>query len=153
MPDIFVRNTLMDIDRTIHHTIADKQKGKFVIYTNGIGGKLVKEYLESEFNIKPEYVIDNKAYNGEDILNIKQAKKRDNRDTYFLICSWHKDFYDAIREAIYEAFPKEQIIDVFPCAERKELPTNKEICDVLHLIDMYTKNEEDRLVCNKYTTI
>lgn len=128
-----------EIDDNIRCTIEDKKEKKFVIYTNGMGGRLVREYLESEFQITTEYTIDNKMYNGADILNIEQAKKRKNEDTYFLICSWHKDYYDEIRKVIYEAFQREQIIDVFPNEDVCVLPSDGEILEILDYVDSYTK--------------
>lgn len=143
MPDLLIRNIARDIDRNIRNSIVDEGKRKFVIYTNGMGGKFVKEYLASEFGISPEYIIDNKVFNGKDVLNIEQAKKRDNENVYFLISSWHNDYYEQIREVIYGAFPKEQIIDVFPRVKPKVLPTDEEICSVLRDIDAYVKGMEN----------
>ncbi len=102
------------------------------------GGGLVKEYLKSEFSIFPEYTIDNKKYNGIDILSIDQAKKRNNENVYFLICSWHNDLYEQIRLPIYNTFPKEQIIDVFPRIA-ESLPTSSEILYYLRKIDTFVE--------------
>lgn len=140
MPDLLIRNIIKNLDSHLRHMIVDEGKNKFVIYTNGMGGKLAREYLKTEFSIVPEYTIDNKAYNGKDILNIDQAKKRNNQNVYFLICSWHPDHYDEIRRAIYEAFPREQIMDIFPCTA---LPTKKEISSVLHYIDNFIRDLEE----------
>ena len=106
-----------------------------------MGGQLVKEYLEMEFSIEPEYIIDNKIYDGITVLNIEQAQRRNNKDIYFLICSWHEEYYDEIREKIYRIFPKEQIIDLFPKTVTT-LPTTADICRVLSYIDTYLKVEE-----------
>ena len=135
MPSLFLRNIIRDVDKVLRCHITDEGKDKFVIYTNGNGGKLVKEYLESEFGITPQYIIDNKVYDGNEILSIEQAKKRDNTGVYFLICSWHNDYYDEIRKNIYEACPEKQIIDLFSHPEEKVLPTKEEICQVLSFID------------------
>ena len=141
MPDLFIRTIIQKFDAHLRHIIKDEGKNKFVIYTNGMGGKLAREYLKTEFGIIPEYTIDNKRYNGSDILNIEQAQKRNNKSVYFLVCSWHPDYYDEIRRVIYEAFPNEQIIDIFP---RAALPGKKEICAVLHHIDSYIRDLEDK---------
>lgn len=83
MPSLFLRNIIRDVDKVLRCHITVEGKDKFVIYTNGNGGKLVKEYLESEFGITPQYIIDNKVYDGNEILSIEQAKKRDNTGVYF----------------------------------------------------------------------
>ena len=137
MPNLLIRNIIHDVDKILRQAILREGKHKFVIYTNGTGGKLVKEYLESEFGISPEYIIDNKVYDGKEVLNMQQAKKRDNKGIYFLICSWHNDYYDEIRKDIYDAFPKKQIIDLFPRTGEKKLPTKKEIIQVFHFLDTF----------------
>lgn len=80
-------------------------------------------------------------YDGITVLNIEQAQRRNNKDVYFLICSWHGEYYDEIREKIYGTFPKEQIIDLFPKLVIT-LPTTADICKVLSYIDSYIKVEE-----------
>jgi hypothetical protein len=142
MPNLLMRSIVKGIEKILCHAVAEEGKSKFVIYTNGMGGKIVKEYLDSEFHIKPEYTIDNKVYNGKEVLSIEQAKKRDNHNVYFLISSWHNDYYDEIRKRIYEAFPREQIIDLFPHTEEK-LPTDEEICQVLKIVESFTAGMED----------
>ncbi len=141
MPDLTVRNVAKNIIKRLRSIVIDEKKDKFVLYTNGMGGQLVKEYLEMEFSIEPEYIIDNKIYDGITVLNIEQAQRRNNKDIYFLICSWHEEYYDEIREKIYRIFPKEQIIDLFPKTVTT-LPTTADICRVLSYIDTYLKVEE-----------
>ncbi|MCI8584824.1 MAG: hypothetical protein HFI92_02820 [Lachnospiraceae bacterium] len=136
MPDLVMRDIAKKIMECMKTIIIDEKKDRFVIYTNGMGGKLVKKYLDVEFHIKPEYIIDNKSYDGKHILSIEQAKSRDNKGVYFLICSWHGDYYEEIRKKIYDAFPEEQIIDLFP-RMKKSLPTDEEICNVLQYVNMY----------------
>ena len=70
MPSLFIRNMEKDMELVLRHVIVEEGKKRFAIYTNGTAGKMVREYLESEFGIYPEYVIDNIVYNGRDILNI-----------------------------------------------------------------------------------
>lgn len=142
MPDLMIRTMIrrMDDNQLLRHRILDEKK-KIVIYTNGMGGKLARKYLLHEFGICPEYTIDNKLYNGEDVLNIEQAKKRDNRNSCFLICSYNNDFYDEVRDPIYKAFPEEQIIDLFP--REKLLPSEEEICKMLHYVDTYIDSKEN----------
>ena len=153
MPSLFIRNMEKDMERVLRHVIVEEGKKRFAIYTNGTGGKMVREYLESEFGIYPEYVIDNIVYNGRDILNIVQAKERDNREIYFLICSWNNEYYDEIRNTIYEGFPKEQVIDVFPRREKKNLPEREEICQILSIIDKDIKGLVEKNACKQYTAI
>lgn len=136
MPDLVLRNMTKNITEYLQPLIVDEKKNRFVIYTNGMGGQTVKKYLETEFSIKPEYIIDNKTYDGTDILNMEQAKKRDNRGVCFLICSWHGDYYKEIRKKIYDTFPEEQIVDLFPKVD-KTLPTDEEICKVLQYLNTY----------------
>ncbi len=62
-----------------------------------------------------------------------------------MICSWNSDFYTEIRKAIYEAFPAEQVVDLFPKADQG-LPTEEEICNVLHYVDSYVHNGE-KMTC------
>lgn len=140
MPDLIYRNLTKNIIKYVQPAVADHKKNKFVIYTNGMGGQVVRKYLETEFSIWPEYIIDNKVYDGINILNIEQAKKRDNSGVYFLICSWHGDYYEEIRKKIYDAFPREQIIDVFPRVD-KALPTDEEICETLRYLNTYLERE------------
>lgn len=137
--DIKIRELKHRIEKVILQIDGIREK-RFVIYTNGIGGKAVKKYLETEFHIVPEYVIDNKLYNGLDILSLEQAKCRDNEGVFFLVCSWNDDFYIEIRRAIYAAFPKNQIIDIFP---KKELPDDKEIRLELRHIKAYCEENEN----------
>lgn len=142
MPDLSMRNISKNIIEILRTVVLDEKKDKFVIYTNGMGGKFAKEYLETEFGIKPEYIIDNKKYDGINVLSIEQALERNNEGVYFLICSWHGEYYTEIRKKIYRAFPKEQIIDLFPIKENKPLPTDEEICKVIQSLDTYIKNVE-----------
>lgn len=100
------------------------------------GGALVKECLKKKYSILPEYTIDNKTNNGTTILSIEQAKRRNNEGISFLICSWNDRYYMEIRQVIYEAFPEEQIIDIFK-EEGEILPTEKEISDVLYYVEGY----------------
>lgn len=51
-------------------------------------------------------MIDNKRHDGKTILNIEEERKRKNKGIYFLISSWHNDYYN----------------------EKKVLPTQEEIC-------------------------
>lgn len=145
MPDWTFRENIKKIAGKIRPVVKGGKKDKFVIYTNGAGGQLVKRYLETEFSIEPQYIIDNKTYDGVHVLNLEQAKKRDNKDACFLICSWNSDFYTEIRKAIYEAFPAEQVVDLFP-KEDQGLPTKEEICNVLHYVDSYVHNGE-KMTC------
>lgn len=90
-----------------------------------------------KYSVSPQYTIDNKENNGTTVLSIEQAKQRNNENTYFLICSWNSMFGTEIRRVIYEAFPEEQIIDIF--REEDILPTEEEICDVLRHVEGYIK--------------
>ena len=136
------------IDRVLRPFVQENKEKKYVIYTNGIGGKMVRDYLETEFHIYPEYIIDNLKYDGVNVLNLEQARMRKNENVYFLICSWHIDYYVDIREKIYREFSKEQIIDLFPnWIIEKVLPTKKEICDMLSYVDKYIK-EMEKEVCS-----
>ena len=65
---------------------------RFVLYPNGEIAKMVKRILISQYNIIPEYTVDNYTFNGENILNLEQAKKTQQRGVYFLICSDKKTF-------------------------------------------------------------
>lgn len=139
MPSVLAKDIIDTIDKNFRHFIEENKSKKFVIYTNGMGGTLVRNYLKSKFSIIPEYIIDNKVYNGIDILNIEQAKKRNNQNTYFLICSWDYNLYEEIRQTIYNAFPSNQIIDIFPHI-RKSLPTESEIIKVFYHVNSYLEN-------------
>ena len=47
MPDLTVRNVAKNIIKRLRSIVIDEKKDKFVIYTNGMGGQLVKECLET----------------------------------------------------------------------------------------------------------
>ena len=119
---------MVHIDKVIRRLVEEEGKRRFVIYTNGLGGALAGECLR-KYSVSPQYTIDN--------LSIEQAKQRNNENTYFLICSWNSMFGTEIRRVIYEAFPEEQIIDIF--REEDILPTEEEICDVLRHVEGYIK--------------
>ena len=53
---------------------------RFVLYPNGEIAKMVKRILISQYNIIPEYTVDNYTFNGENILNLEQ--KRHNKEAY-----------------------------------------------------------------------
>ena len=143
MKNILVRRYCKYFEEAISKI--DSKEKKFVIYTNGVVGRFAKEYLKQEYNIDVAFVIDNKAYNGQDILNLEQAKKRNESNLVYLICSDNLDFYDEVREAIYKVLPKEQIIDVFSTVNKKDLPTEEQIVEVLKQIDECLENMEKQI--------
>ena len=60
MPNVLAKDIIDTIDKNFRHFIEENKSKKFVIYTNGMGGTLVRNYLKSKFSIIPEYIIDNK---------------------------------------------------------------------------------------------
>lgn len=116
---------------------------RFVLYPNGEIAKMVKQILISQYNIIPEYIVDNYTFNGENILNLEQAKKTQQRGVYFLICSDKKNIYNELRIKIKEYIDAEMILDLFPRINNKYL--NKEICHKLDELD-----EDIRCMVKKY---
>lgn len=143
MKNALVRKYCKYFDNVISQINLEEKR--FVIYTNGVVGKFAKEYLKQEYKIDVAFVIDNKAYNGQDVLNLEQAKKRNESDIVYLICSDNLDFYNEVRKAIYDALPKEQIVDVFSTINKKDLPTEEQIVEVLTEIDKHLENMEKQI--------
>lgn len=116
---------------------------RFVLYPNGEIAKMVKQILISQYNIIPEYIVDNYTFNGGNILNLEQAKKTQQRGVYFLICSDKKNIYSELRIKIKEFIDDEMILDMFPRINNNCL--NEEICKKLDELD-----EDIRCMVKKY---
>ena len=111
----------------------DIGRKKFVLYPNGEVAKMVKNILISKYNIVPEYTVDNYCFNGKTILNLEQAKKVQQTDVYYLICSDRKNIYDEIRMKIKQYIDNEQILDVFPIIDNNSI--KEEIYQKLDALD------------------
>lgn len=116
---------------------------RFVLYPNGEIAKMVKQILISQYNIIPEYVVDNYNFNGKNILNLEQVKRTQQRGVYFLICSDKKNIYNELRIKIKEYIDDEMILDVFPRIDNNCL--SEEMCHKLDELD-----EDIRCVVKKY---
>ena len=125
-----------------------EEKCQIVLYPNGEITRFVKDFLKEKYNIDVQYVIDNKKYNGKDILNLEQAARKDNSNIYFIICSDNAMYYKEIRENIYKYFNKKQIIDMFPNNELESIPSDDEIRKVLMMIDEFIPSESNKNAYN-----
>jgi len=113
MYDINVRYTVNLVIPILEKLINDGNMN-FGIYTYGnIGQFIDKEILQRRYGIFPKLIIDNKSFDGKNILNLKQAKELLDDNIIYLICSNNKKFYDEVRRDIYAIFPQEQIVDLF----------------------------------------
>lgn len=104
-------------------------KTKYIIYPNGYLGAEVKKILK-ELNADVEFYIDNKSYDGINILNIQQAADKGIEDCIILIASNNDNYYNEIRENIYKAFPKDSVLDLYPNYELTEEAVNNCLLDL-----------------------
>lgn len=115
---------------------------KFGIYTYGQFGKFVRnEILKDIYGLEPAVIIDNKIFDGDQILSLGQAKDRNEGDIVYLICSANLDSYMEIRKAIYDSLPREQIIDLFP-KEEEELLEESAVKRTFQMIDSWLEELE-----------
>lgn len=121
-------------------------KRSFVLYPFGEIGKFVKDYLKEKHGIEIKYAIDNKKYNGKDIVNMEQAKRLEHDDVCFIICSDNEEYYTEIRKTIYDSIENDKIYDLFPNLGEKRVGggifENEEIEAVLKQLDSYLESRE-----------
>lgn len=122
-------------------------KTNYIIYPNGNFSVTVRNILK-EFNINAEFYIDNKNYDGVNVLNIQQAMDRGIGDCIILIASNNENYYDEIRENIYKAFSKDSILDLYPRYEIMEEEVDSCILELEEYINEVQKN-----VSYKYSAI
>lgn len=137
---VHYREIIEKIEQAVY-PLAEKEKTRFVVYTNGEVGSFVRKYLKTIKDIEVVYTIDNLKYNGVDILSLKQAKEKNNEGIIFLICSNTPKYYHEIREEIYNVFDRKQIVDLFP--EEQKLPSEEEILKILNGLELYIKGVEN----------
>lgn len=87
---------------------------RFVIYPYGEFGRLTEKILREVYTLEPVYMIDNKIYDGHKVLNMEQAKERNNEGISFLICNANPESYEETRKIIYSVVNSKQVVDVFP---------------------------------------
>lgn len=85
----------------------------FIIYPCGNVSDMVKNIVyQLHGNI--DFYIDNYKNNGTDIFSISESVTRKIENDVILICSNNIQLYDEIRNNIYNYFPKEKVVDLFP---------------------------------------
>lgn len=99
-------------------------KSKFIVYPNGAIAGYIVDILKERFQISPCFAVDNGNFDGKNVLNLDQASGQNKDDYYYLICSDRRDIYKAIRKRIYDAIPREQIIDLFPSEQNEREKEN-----------------------------
>lgn len=137
------RYIIPKLETAIKPILEKETAPRFVVYPYGEIGRGVRHYLIKK-NMRVEYTIDNIGYNGQDVLSLSQAKMRDNTGIYFLISSDAPQYYEEIRQNIYQTFDATQIIDIFPC-EKTELPSDNCIKDVLVGLETHMRTLENEI--------
>jgi len=117
------------IDKTSLEKLIEQGKKHYILYPNGKIALEVKELLV-HLGAEVDFYIDNKNYNGREVLNIEQAQSKGIENAYILITSDQDLIYEVIRKNIYAAFPKEQILDLFPKFEIMEEDVDHCILDL-----------------------
>ena len=86
---------------------------EIAIYPFGYRGQQVKQILNTEFQIKETYLVDN-YYTGEiPVLKVKEFLKVLSEGMLILLCCENDEIKKQIRDTLSE-IPESQIIDVFP---------------------------------------
>lgn len=115
--------------------VISQGKRKLAIYPYGDVGRLVERILAENYGLEPEYIIDNKKYDGSRVLNMAQVQERGDRDVCVLVSSFRSECYQELRDTVRMHFPVEQIVDLFPRADKNSFPTDREIRSILKKID------------------
>lgn len=121
---------MVDIDLYKKHMIGiidgciKQNKRKFVLYPNGEITNIVKQLLDSEYNISPIFVVDNYKYDQKSVYNFEKADQMTQDDMYYLVCSDNDLYYDNIRNTLKMYIKEEQIVDLFPDINVEEYRKN-----------------------------
>ncbi len=90
-----------------------KSGAPVVLYPFGERGRQVKEILNTEFETKEAYIVDN-YYAGEiPVIRVGELADCLTDDMHLLLCCENKDVKRQIKDTL-SFFPQSQIIDVFP---------------------------------------
>ncbi len=96
-------------------------KTRFVLYPYGEIAKFIEKVIHNEYNMDIQCAIDTMNSNSQTVFSITEAQNIVDKDCVILICSDNRKYYEEIRRNIYEAFDREQVVDVFPVPDDDEL--------------------------------
>ena len=108
------KDTHFNISKDIRWQI-ERGERNFIIYPFGVNGVMVNDILQTQFGIKPAYIIDNMlcksnpAIRSADILDGLDSKKY-----LVLLTIENPETIEDIRHSIYARYPKERVLELFP---------------------------------------
>lgn len=88
----------------------DRSK-EWIIFPFGEKGKLVKGIADVYYGGAD--VADSKTGDSQAVMTIEELRSIDKNNKLLLLCSDSEEYYNELREEVFDIFPFEQVVDVF----------------------------------------